>query len=210
MDNEVYMKILAHIEDYLGHYPERGTPDDKRDFFSGLDTSYQQPWIVDPILESIYMTNLVLTGSFGHYVIRRLAALKLKKDYILFNGHIRDGEPPKELASHFCGRNVEEEPLLQPWLLFDDSNYSGRTRFVLETFMRQNHSFPITSTVVIYNGAPNFNPQINSLYSWHMMHGLSVYETAEELTEEGSAMIEKSLESLRKKPLKPFRPEVRT
>jgi hypothetical protein len=170
MDKESYEYIVRHINTRLERYPEGGTREEKWKFFSDLDNSYQTEEIVDPILESIYVPNLILTGSFGAYVTTRLADLHLQKDYILFNGHIREGDPPEILDEHHCGRNIEASPYIQTWMLLDDSNYSGRTRFVLENWMIQNRSHPITSAVVIYNGAPNFHPQVNALYSWYMVH----------------------------------------
>lgn len=176
MDEEVYLKLLTHIENRLRYYPELGDRDDKWQFFSALDDSYRRPWLVDSILESIWLPNLVLTGQFGRYVVKRLEVLGLKKDYILFNGHIREGDPPVEEAYMTYGKDIDSKspPFVQTWLLLDDSNYSGRTRFVLDEYMRNSHSHPITQTVVIYNGAPNFHPQINALYSWYMIHGLDV------------------------------------
>jgi len=170
MESEIYLNILNHIENKMKSYPENGDRDTKWKFFSDLDDSYRIPEIVDPILEGIWLPNLILTGQFGKYVVKRLDSLDLKKDYILFNGKIREGETPVELDRKHYGRDIDKA-FVQTWLLFDDSNYSGRTRFVLENYMIKNHSNPITSTVVIYNGSPNFHPQINALYSWYMVHG---------------------------------------
>ena len=177
LDRDVYLRLLKHIEDRMKNYPVDGTRDEKWAFYSDLDDSYRQPWIVDSILDWLWHPNLILTGQFGWYVIERIEKRGEKRDYILFNGKLREGKKPRILMERHCSRNPYEEDYYPTYWLLDDSNYSGRTRFVIDSFLRENYdNTKLTNTIVIYNGASRFHPHINALYSWYMIHGLEGWE----------------------------------
>jgi len=170
LDRDVYLRIVHHIEEALrSKYPYDGTPDERRAFFSDLDDSYRTPDIVDPILEWLWYPNLVLTGQFGHYVVERLKALRIKKNYLLYTGEIRSGKAPILLEEQFAFR-----PEVFTFTLLDDSFYSGRTRLALmkELWDKQ---FDLQTSVVIYNGCRRWNPQVNAIYHWYMVHGLEEF-----------------------------------
>ena len=177
MDRNTYLRIVAHIERMLiEEYPAGGSQSEKWDFFSRLDESYRQPWIVDGILEwLLFYPNLVLTGGFGQYVVERLQVredLAPHFNYILLNGRLRSGEAPMILdikQDNWC------EPKLEPWVLFDDSHYSGRTRFIISSFLREKMYIDLRSSVVIYDGCSSWNPHVAALYRWYAVHGLDEF-----------------------------------
>lgn len=174
IDQENYTRLLKQIEGKFHSYPSDGTRDEKWEFYSDLDDSYRQPWLVDGILDWLWHPNLILTGQFGEYVVERIEELGIKKDYLLFNGRLREGVKPTILKENHEVRDFWKDGFVPTWLLLDDSHYSGRTRLILETYMQKHRDYPITNTVVVYNGCPRWHPQVNALYSWYMVHGLDL------------------------------------
>ena len=174
LDRVVYLKFLRLVEEQMLDYPVDGTRLEKYEFYSALDDSYRQPWLVDALLNWLWHPNLILTGQFGHYVVERIEALELKKDYLLFNGKLREGDPPVVLKFNNESRNFFEDGYTPTWFLLDDSYYSGRTRFILDSYMRKNYEYWMTGTIVLYNGASRWHPQVNAMYSWYMVHGLDL------------------------------------
>ena len=177
-EKDVYLRLIKHIEDRLKEYPANGTREEKYKFYSDLDDSYQQEWIVNALLDYLWHHKLILTGAFGELLAKMIKEKDLKFDYILFNGHLRDGAKPEVMEVRSIGRNVWDEGYLLGWWLIDDSYYSGRTKMIIEKEMRDRYedSYHVTNTVVIYNGCSRWTPHVNSMYSWYMVHGLETIE----------------------------------
>lgn len=210
LDRTNYLRIIHHIETRMKEYPYGGTREDKIQFFSDLDDSYRVPEITDPLLEWLFYPNLVLTGQFGEYVLERLKALDIKKNYILINGKLREGVEPEILRAYYSSKrsNVDltdyyNSPGLggapsakdDRWILLDDSHYSGRTRLRIDSYLRQGgdpfsskdirqggFKYPVELTVCIYNGAKRWYPHVNAIYHWYMIHGLEEFPVLEPIT----------------------------
>lgn len=171
-EQDIYLRLVRHIEDSLQSYPVDGTRDEKWEFYSALDESYRQEWIRDALLDWLWHPNLVLSGGFGGYLAEKIKSDNLPFDYLLFNGQLREGRKPELWDSHSYTRNFYEEGYTPTWWFIDDSYYSGRTKLVLSKELKEYSEYKLTNTVVIYNGCPRWSPDVNAVYSWYMMHGL--------------------------------------
>jgi len=175
VDRDTFLRIVNHIEKRLAeHYPEHGTREERIQFFSDLDDSYRQPWIVDPILEWMWHPCIVLTGQFGQYVLERLEELEISKNYILINGRLREGIPPRVIDHCISPWGNKAD-----WVLLDDSYYSGRTRLIIQSYLGKIGFQEPLNSVVIYNGSQRWHPHVHAVYNWYMVHGLEEFPVHE-------------------------------
>ena len=92
----------------------------------------------------------ISSGKFGQFFSQY-------KSTILVNGSLRTGLPITSLTP-FTG--------LTNFIFFDDSFYSGKTRDAVRTEIQRIGGI-LLHTYVVYDGSPNTDPTVSSLYRYY-------------------------------------------
>lgn len=119
------------------------------------------------MIDNVQTRHIILTGSFGRALLNNFG--KILYDHfstvILVEGGLRGRTPAPEL---FINKKLVNTEGGSDFTLVDDSFYSGTTRNKIEAaLMNVDASFVITSSIVVYDGSPQRNPYVLSLYRYH-------------------------------------------
>jgi len=105
--------------------------------------------------------NLIMSGRFGLSMISNYGNSLIRNfnKVIVTNGNIRKGEEPEI----YCNKFDEKS-----FIFLDDSYYSGKTKTAIQNKLLEiEPTAKIITTLVIYDGSKESQPDVYSMYRYH-------------------------------------------
>ena len=132
-------------------------------YFDKLDETLRSPENLDIIINlfsPLSDAHVIMSGKFGYYALELFdKGLIPLKSLIVVNGGLRKGEVEK-IDVRFMEDQVG-------YVFVDDSFYKGRTRDKVEEFLKIFNCF-LAQTRVIYDGSPEKDKNVFSMYRYHI------------------------------------------